>query len=196
MCSPTFVEMETFYPASQEEWRQWLKEHHDKKQSIWLICYKMKSGKPSISWSNAVDEALCFGWIDSTRKTVDHETFIQFFTRRKPKSVWSKINKEKVRRLIDEGLMAPAGYESIERAKQNGSWETLDEVEDLTIPADLEAGFQARPGSLDYFLSLSKSVRKSILQWLILAKRPETRQKRMSEIAELAAEKRKPKQFG
>ncbi|HPI07818.1 MAG TPA: YdeI/OmpD-associated family protein [Saprospiraceae bacterium] len=188
--------METFYPASQEEWRQWLKEHHDKKQSIWLICYKMKSGKPSISWSNAVDEALCFGWIDSTRKTVDHETFIQFFTRRKPKSVWSKINKEKVRRLIDEGLMAPAGYESIERAKRNGSWETLDEVEDLTIPADLEAGFQARPGSLDYFLSLSKSVRKSILQWLILAKRPETRHKRMSEIAELAAEKRKPKQFG
>lgn len=150
---------------------------------------------PTLSWSEAVDEALCFGWIDSTRKTIDEEKFIQFFSKRKPNSVWSKINKEKVQRLIDERLMTPAGYESIERAKQNGSWAILDDVEELIIPNDLEKEFKTKLGSKDFFLSLSKSVRKSILQWLTLAKQQETRQKRMSEIAELASQKLKPKQF-
>ena len=188
-------EVETFYPMSRQEWRAWLQEHHDKKQSIWLMAYKKKTGIPTISWSESVDEALCFGWIDSTKKTVDAEKFIQFFTRRKPKSVWSKVNKEKIERLIDEGLMTKAGFECIERAKQNGSWTTLDEAEELNIPNDLETAFQTIPGSEDFFLSLSKSARKAILQWLILAKRPETRQNRVNEIVELAGQRRKPKQF-
>ncbi len=187
--------LETFCPASQQEWRQWLNENHHSKQSVWLVYYKKKSGMPTISWSQAVDEALCFGWIDSTKKSIDHETFMQFFSKRKPTSVWSKINKEKIQRLSDEGSITPAGYKSIETAKQNGSWIILDEVEKLIIPKDLEKEFKAKPGSKDFFLSLSNSVKKMILQWLLLAKQQETRQKRIKEIAELASQKLKPKQF-
>ncbi|WP_264537676.1 YdeI/OmpD-associated family protein [Flavobacterium sp. N1736] len=186
---------ETFYPKNQKDWRDWLEKNHDSKQSIWLVCYKKQANKPTIAWSDAVDEALCFGWIDSTRKSIGDNTFIQFFTRRKPNSVWSKINKAKIERLISDGLMQKAGYDCIEKAKENGSWTILDEVEELTIAEDLEKEFEVNPGSKEYFMSLSKSVKKAILQWLVLAKRPETRQKRITEIAALAAQKRKPKQF-
>ncbi|MCE3294407.1 MAG: hypothetical protein K0R65_121 [Crocinitomicaceae bacterium] len=186
----------TFYPSSKQEWRKWLEKNHDKEQSVWLICYKMKSGVPTISWSDAVDEALCFGWIDSTRKTRDEDSFIQFFTRRKAKSNWSKINKDKVKRLIEEKKMMPAGYASIETAKENGSWNILDEVEELSIPDDLEKAFKNHPGSKDFFLSLSKSVRKMMLYWIVSAKRPETKEKRISEIVEAAGKKQKLKRFG
>lgn len=188
-------ETETFYPASREAWRKWLKKNHASKQSIWLVQYKQKSSKPTITWSEAVEEALCFGWIDSTRKTIDEEKFIQFFGRRKPNSTWSKINKEKIKRLIDEGFMTKAGHASIETAKQNGSWSILDEVEELKIPKDLAKEFKTQPGSREFFLSLSRSVKKSMLQWITLAKRPETRQKRIAEIAAYAGKKLKPKQF-
>lgn len=189
------TEKETFYPTSQKDWREWLQENHNSKQSIWLICYKKQANKPTINWSDAVDEALCFGWIDSTRKSIGDDAFIQFFTKRKPNSVWSKINKAKIERLIQDGLMQSAGYEIIEKAKENGSWIILDEVEELTIPEDLEKEFEANPGSKDFFMSLSKSVKKGILQWIVLAKRPETRQNRIKEIAILAAQNLKPKQF-
>jgi uncharacterized protein YdeI (YjbR/CyaY-like superfamily) len=188
-------DIETFCPISRQDWRQWLKENHSLKQSVWLVYYKKKSDIPTVIYTEAVDEALCFGWIDSTRISLDDDKFMQFLCKRKPKSVWSKINKEKVQRLIAEGLMTQAGYESIETAKQNGSWTILDDVEELKIPKDLANEFKNKPGAKDYFIGLSKSVRKSILQWLVLAKRPETRQKRINEIAELASHKLKPKQF-
>ncbi|MFN8343526.1 MAG: YdeI/OmpD-associated family protein [Spirosomataceae bacterium] len=188
-------EPETFCPASRQEWREWLQENHLSQSAVWLVYYKKKSNVASITWSEAVDEALCFGWIDSKAQTLDDEKFRQFFSKRKPKSVWSKINKEKIQRLTADGLIAPAGYEIIETAKQNGSWSILDEVEELVIPADLASEFETRPGSGDFFLSLSKSVRKAILQWLVLAKQPETRRKRLLEIAERAALQQKPKQF-
>ncbi len=188
-------EIETFYPSTQTEWREWLQENHLSKQSVWLIYYKKKSKIPSLSWSEAVDEALCFGWIDSTARPIDDEKYMQFFTKRKPNSVWSKINKDKVEKLIAAGKMNQAGFESIEKAKQNGSWTILDSVEELTVPKDLEAAFQANEGSKDFFMSLSKSVRKAILQWLVIAKQQTTRQKRINEIAELATQKLKPKQF-
>lgn len=187
--------IESFCPKSRQEWRMWLQEHHVLKQAVWLVYYNTKSGIASITYNEAVDEALCFGWIDSTRKSLDHERFTQFFCKRKPGSVWSKINKAKVQRLTDDGLMTPAGLNSIEIAKQNGSWNILDEVEELTIPQDLEVELKKQPKAADYFLSLSKSGRKAILQWLVLAKRPETRQNRIKEIAELASQRLKPKQF-
>lgn len=144
--------------------------------------YKKDAGVPTLSWSSAVDEALCFGWIDSTRRTLDDERFIQYYSKRKPKSVWSKINKEKVKQLIEQGLMAEAGLKSIQLAKQNGSWTALNEVEALKIPADLEAKLESTPGSKAHFMSLSKSVRKIMLLGLMQAKRPETRLKRIDEI--------------
>lgn len=187
--------IETFYPKSRQEWREWLQENHDKKQSIWLIYYKKKSNIPTIFYSEAVDEALCFGWIDSKAKSVDKDKFMQFFSRRKANSVWSKVNKEKVKRLIDEKIMTKAGYDIIETAKRNGSWTILDEAEALNIPKDLDDEFLKKPNAKKYFLSLSRSDKRNILQWLILAKRQETRQKRITEIVELADQNQKPKQF-
>jgi uncharacterized protein YdeI (YjbR/CyaY-like superfamily) len=188
-------DIETFYPASSQDWRAWLIENHNVKQSIWLVCYKKQANVPTITWSDAVDEALCFGWIDSTRKSVDSDKFIQFFTRRKPSSNWSKINKAKIERLVAEGLMTEAGLESVERAKQNGSWTILDQVEELHVPEDLLAAFEVNTGAKEYFTSLSKSVKKMLLYWVVSAKRPETRQNRINEIAVLAAQNLKPKQF-
>lgn len=175
-------EIETFCPSNRQEWRQWLQENHQSKQSVWLVYYKKKTKIPSVTWSEVVDEALCFGWIDSTAKPIDAEKYMQFITRRKPKSVWSKINKDKVQRLIDEGMMMPAGHASIEIAKQNGSWSILDEAEALIIPPDLEKEFEAQPGSKDAFLSLSKSAQKALLYGLVLAKQAATREKRIGEV--------------
>lgn len=186
---------DTFYPANRQEWRQWLAENHEKKQAVWLIFNKKQADKSRLSWSNSVDEALCFGWIDSKAKTIDENQYMQFFSKRKPKSVWSKINKEKIQRLISEGLMAPAGYAAIEVAKQNGSWSIFDEAEAMTIPDDLASALADQPVAQAFFLGLSKSARKAIMQWLVLARLPETRQRRITEIVTLAGQQQKPKQF-
>lgn len=187
--------VEIFYVANRTEWRLWLQKNHPLKQSVWLVQYNKASSKPTISWRDAVDEALCFGWIDSKKISIDKTKSHQFFSKRKAKSTWSKINKEKIAQLIDDGLMTKAGLEIIEIAKQNGSWTILDDVEELLIPKDLEEELKTREDAMVYFLSLSKSVRKAILQWLVLARRQETRQKRITEIVELAGKKQKPKQF-
>lgn len=188
-------DIETFHPKSRQEWREWLQNNYDKKTSVWLIYNKKKSNIPTVSYGEAVDEALCFGWIDSTAKPLDEEKYMQFFSKRKAKSVWSKINKDKIDRLTKEGLMTKAGFESVETAKQNGSWTILDDAEALIIPADLEIAFQKRQNARNYFLNLSRSDKRNILQWLTLAKREETRQKRIAEIVELAEQNLKPKQF-
>jgi len=177
-------ETESFYPRSRQQWRTWLAKNHDKKESVWLICYKKDSHKPSIPWSDFVDEALCFGWIDSIRKPIDHEKFMQRFSRRKPKSTWSKINKQKVKHLIKTGRMTEAGLAVIAVAKKNGYWSILDDVEELTIPEDLNRAFKKKPGSKKYFESLSRSKRRLILVGLVMTKRSETRTKRIDEIVE------------
>jgi len=186
-------DVDTYCPQSRTQWRQWLDENHLSRQSVWLVFYTKKSNIPSLSWSEAVDEALCFGWIDSTKKKINDVSFMQFFSKRKPKSNWSKINKEKVKQLIDCKKMTKQGYESIEIAKENGYWTILDEIEELIIPNDLEIAFEKHHGSKDYFLSLSKSTRKIILGWIILVGKPETRQKRIAEVVESAALNLKPK---
>ena len=188
-------ELEIFYPTNVDEWRKWLAENHQSKPAVWLVQHHKASRKSTISWSEAVDVALCYGWIDSKKIAVGESTTHQFFSKRKTKSTWSKINKDKVARLIEEGLMTKAGFDSIKIAQQNGSWTILDEVEALKIPEDLDRAFESRKGSKDFFLGLSKSAKKGILYWVISAKRPETRQKRIDEIAELAAQGKKPKQF-
>ena len=188
-------EAEVFYPKSATEWRTWLEQQHLLKSSVWVAFYSKASQKPSLTWSEAVDIALCYGWIDSKKVKIDHETSHQFFSKRKAKSTWSKINKDKVSKLIEAGLMAKAGLDSIEIAKQNGSWTILDQVEELIMPQDFEDALNARPGAREFYDSLSKSVRKMMLAWLVFAKRPETRQNRIDEIAELASKGMKPKQF-
>ncbi len=188
-------EIETFAPSTPQEWRRWLEENHQKEEAVCLIMNKKGSGKPVINWTDAVDHALCFGWIDGKRKPIDGDSFMQFYTRRKPRGTWSKINKEKIIRLIDEGLMTQAGLEVIERAKQNGSWEILDEIEEMIMPSDLKEALESRSGAMANYTGFSRSSKKSILYWLASAKRPETRQKRREQIVDLAAENLKPVQF-
>jgi len=185
--------MEKFYPQSSAEWRQWLIENHESEQSVWLILNKKSSGKSYISWSEAVDEALCFGWIDSKKQTIDEHTYQQFYCKRKAQTTWSKVNKDKVKKLIEEGKMMPAGKRAIDVAKKNGSWTIFDDVEKLIIPEDLELAFTDKPGAKEYFISLSKSNRKSMLHWIVLAKRESTRMNRINEIVDCAALKKKPK---
>ena len=188
-------DVEDYCPDDRKEWRKWLELNHNKKDAVWLICYKKKSPNHNLGWSEAVDEALCFGWIDSTKRTIDSEKYKQYFSKRKAKSNWSRINKDKVKTLIDQGLMEEEGYKSIEIAKKNDSWTILDEVEALIIPEDLEEELTNYKGSMEYFNSLSKSAKKILLYWVVSAKRRETRQKRILEIAENASKNLKPKQF-
>ncbi len=188
-------DVEDYCPYDKKDWRKWLELNRNKKDAVWLIFYKKKSPNYNLSWSESVDQALCFGWIDSTKRTIDGEKYKQYFSKRKAKSNWSKINKDKVKTLIDQGLMEEEGYKSIEIAKENGSWTILDEVEALIIPDDLKEEFANHKGSIEYFDSLSKSVKKILLYWVVSAKRKETRQKRILEIVENASNNLIPKQF-
>lgn len=188
-------EIEQFYPETKQHFREWLQKNHSTKDAVWLIFYKKHTGKPSLAWTDAVDEALCFGWIDSKGETIDNDTFRQYFCKRKPTSTWSKINKQKIEILTAKGLMADAGFKVIDIAKQNGSWAILDEAEELIVPVELEKVFCSFENSKDYFLSLSKSKKKVLLYWIALSKTDTTRQKRILEIAENAAQRQMPKQF-
>ena len=188
-------DIKEFCPSNQQEWRNWLELNHVNESAVWLVFYKKNSPNFNLSWSESVDEALCFGWIDSTKKTIDSEKFKQYFSKRKEKSNWSKINKDKIRFLKEKGLITKQGFKSIEIAKKNGSWTILDDVESLVTPKELENEFGNHPGSREYFNGLSNSAKKILLYWVISAKRKETRQKRVLEIAENASNKMKPKQF-
>ncbi len=157
--------------------------------------FRVSSQVPSVSWSEAVDEALCFGWIDSTKKSIDEERYIQYFSKRKPTSTWSKINKEKVSKLIQQGRMTDAGYETIRTAKQNGTWSIMDDIENLIIPKELKIALGENNIAKNYFESQSKSTMKGMLYWIVIAKRKETRQKRIDEIVRLASQGKRPKQF-
>lgn len=187
--------MDEFCPSNKEAWREWLEKNHEIRNFIWLIFHKKKSPNPNLTWSEAVDEALCFGWIDSVKKTIDKDRYKQYFSKRKAKSTWSKVNKDKVDCLIEQNLIMEAGYKCIEIAKSNGSWSILDEVEALVVPEDLEQAFAIQKGSKEYFEGLSKSAKKSLLYWIVSAKKTATRQKRILEVAENASKNIKPKQF-
>lgn len=189
------MEVETYCPSSRADWRKWLEENHESKQSIWLVYYRFSTKIPSISWSEAVDEALCFGWIDSTKKSIDKERYMQYFCKRKPSSTWSKVNKDKIEQLIQNNLMTNAGFESIERAKKNGTWTLMDDVEKLIVPDDLKIALNKNDNSMEFFQSQSKTIRKGMLHWVVVAKRNETRKRRIDEIARLAAKGMLPNKF-
>lgn len=183
----------TFTPRSKEDWRTWLEQNHLEADSVWLIYFKKHTGLSTVSWSETVDQALCFGWIDSLVRPIDDEKFMRLFTRRKPKSMWSKINKEKVATLIGSNLMMPAGLSVIETAKNNGSWDTLSEADNLLPPADLELAFSQNESAGNYFHQISNSDKRNLLQWLTLARTEKTRTKRITEIVDCSAKQTKPK---
>jgi uncharacterized protein YdeI (YjbR/CyaY-like superfamily) len=195
MAKKIIREPELITAGSAADWRKWLQKNHQEEDKVWLVYYKKGSGKPSVEYSDAVDEALCFGWIDSKAVGIDEEKYKQFFCKRKPTSVWSKVNKAKIEKLIAANKMTEAGFKCIEIAKQNGSWTILDAVEELIIPDDLEKLFSKAKKAKENFIAFSRTDKRNILQWIALAKRPETRLARITEVVGLAKENKKPKQF-
>lgn len=179
-------EIEEFEPRDRAAFRDWLAAHHDKKEGVWLIILK----KPhfNLSYEDAVQEALCFGWIDSVRNKLDERAFKQMITPRKAKSPWSAVNKAYVKALEAEGLMTDAGRAKIELAKENGAWSVYDAIERLEVPEDLSEALAANAAAEENFEGFAPSSLKAILWWIALAKQAETRNKRIAETVELAAQ--------
>ncbi|RBQ07956.1 YdeI/OmpD-associated family protein [Pedobacter miscanthi] len=177
-----------FYAETQLHWRQWLEKNHEKEISVWLIIYKKDASASSLPHSNAVDEALCFGWIDSLTVKRDENSRYQLFSKRKAKSNWSAINKNKALTMIEKGLMHPAGLKIIEIAKANGMWDALNDVENLVVPVDLKKEFDKNAIAFSYWEKFPKSVKKAILKWISEAKRVETRIARVTETIKLAGD--------
>jgi uncharacterized protein YdeI (YjbR/CyaY-like superfamily) len=178
--------LQEFYAKDRKSWRNWLKNNHLQYQFIWLLLHKKSSPDKSVNYEEAVEEALCFGWIDSKPRKKDEHTFLLFFSRRKPKSVWSAINKKRIVKLIADGQMMPAGLASIEIAKANGSWTSIDDVEAMIMPVELVKAFKKNKLAATNFNAFPASAKKGIFQWISSAKTDATRAKRIFETVSLA----------
>ncbi|WP_134199716.1 YdeI/OmpD-associated family protein [Meridianimaribacter flavus] len=180
-------EIEEHYFKTDSEWRTWLHKNHSLSKGIYLIFYKVEHENESMRWEEAVKVALCYGWIDSTVKSLGNGKRRQYFSPRNPKSVWSALNKRYIVDLITENLMHDAGHKTIEIAKENGSWSVLDDVENGIIPEDLQIAFNANKTAFTNYQNFAPSYKKGYLYWLNQAKREATRIKRISEIIELCS---------
>ena len=176
-------------------WRAWLRLHHRTAPGVWLVYHKKASDTPTVTYEEAVQEALCYGWIDSLVRTLDVRRYRQLFTPRKPGSTWSLANKRRVEQLIAGRRMTKAGLAKIEAAKANGSWQSRDAVETLAIPADLRRALAAEGEALRNFRGYAASLRKGMLYWLASAKRVETRTRRLARLVAYAAEHTSARQF-
>jgi len=166
-------------PESREDWRAWLEQNHATSDTIWLTYWKKSSGRQGLSYAHAVEEALCFGWIDAQVQSIDEQRYGQLFSGRKPRSVWSALNKRRLEALIADGRMAPAGLRAIELAKANGSWTSIDAIEALEVPAELEKALAKRPALKRFFDSLSPSNRKGFLYFIGIPRTPEAKARRL-----------------
>jgi uncharacterized protein YdeI (YjbR/CyaY-like superfamily) len=179
---------EHYHAAERTDWRAWLEANHATSPGVWFAYYKQSSGKRRISYAEAVEEALCFAWIDSRQNTFDAERAKLWFSPRKSRSAWSKTNKERVQRPAEQGLMPEAGLKAIEVAKQNGAWSALDAVEELRMPGDLGEALALNDAAQQNFDAFRPSAKKRIFWWIESAKRPDTRAKRIAETVSLAAQ--------
>lgn len=180
-------ELPKLYFKTDEAWRNWLHNNHAEASGVYLIFFKVGHEKDSMRWEDAVKVALCYGWIDSTVKSLGNGKRQQYFTPRNDKSVWSALNKKYIEELIARDLMHETGLKKIKIAKQNGSWTALDAVENGIIPKDLQDAFDKNPTAFKNYQNFAPSYRKSYLYWLNQAKRDVTRQKRITEIIQLCA---------
>jgi uncharacterized protein YdeI (YjbR/CyaY-like superfamily) len=186
------VEYERIHPETRAEWRDWLEAHHDRRPGVWVIQWRTATSRRRLSYEELVEEALCFGWIDSTMKKLDDERSMITMTPRRPRSVWSRSNKDRVERLIFEGRMTETGLRTVEAAKRNGSWEALDDVDAMILPDDLVAALATDERARLHFEGFTPSRRRMILYWIKSAKRTETRARRIAEAVRLAADNRSP----
>ncbi|MCW5517032.1 YdeI/OmpD-associated family protein [Muriicola sp. Z0-33] len=171
-----------YYFKNDKKWRNWLHKNHSTSNGVYLIFYKVENKEESMRWEEAVRVALCYGWIDSTVKSLGEGRRRQYFCPRKPRSVWSKLNKKHIEELIASGQMHSSGLKTIEAAKKNGSWTALDDVENGVIPEDLQKAFSSKPKAYKNFQNFTRGQKKSYLYWLKMAKREATRKKRIEEI--------------
>jgi len=180
------------YFADREEWRSWLAQNHDKKDQAWLLYYKKNSDKKGISLDESVEEAICFGWIDSKLRKIDYEKFALRFSPRKPKSVWSKINREKAEKLMLTGKMSEAGMATIKKAKASGSWENAytNRIKDA-LPFDVEEALRKNEKAWSNFQNFANSYRNMYIGWINGAKTEETRKKRIEKVVRQALQNRK-----
>lgn len=183
------------HPLTRADWRAWLAANHTRPDGVWLVTFKKATGRPRVEYGDAVEEALCFGWVDSKPGKLDADRSLLWFAPRKPGSGWSKPNKDRVERLTAAGLMTPAGLAKVDAAKRDGTWAMLDAVEALEIPPDLAAALAAAPPAADHFAAFPRSAKRGILEWIVQAKRPETRAKRVAETARLAATNERANQW-
>lgn len=172
---------------NRAEWRAWLAANHDKELSVWLVLYLKGSARSSVEISEAMEEALCFGWIDSKAKKRDKESFYLTFSPRKPQSNWSNVNKERAERMISLGLMTESGQTMIDLAKQTGTWDALTDIQNGVLPTDLFDLLSQNSVALAHFEKFAPSSKRGILEWIQHAKKPETRQRRVEETVRLAA---------
>jgi uncharacterized protein YdeI (YjbR/CyaY-like superfamily) len=186
------AEYERIHPETRADWRDWLEVHHDRSPGVWVIQWRTATGRRRLSYEELVEEALCFGWIDSTMRRLDDERSMITMTPRRPRSGWSRSNKDRVERLSLEGRMTEAGLRTVEAAKRNGSWEALDDVDAMVVPDDLVAALAADERARLHFEGFPPSTRKAILYWIKSAKRAETRARRIAETVRLAADNRSP----
>lgn len=189
------VPTNSIHPKTRAAWRSWLAENYTRTEGIWLINYKKATGKMQFDCDAAVEEALCFGWIDSKPNKLDEERSMLWFAPRKRGTGWSKLNKERVERLMEQGLLMPAGLAKIEAAKADGSWNALDAIEALEIPPDLEQALAGDDAAKQNFEAFPRSVKRGILEWIAAAKKSETRAKRIKETAQLAAQNLRANQW-
>lgn len=168
-------------------WRAWLAEHGKTKDAVFLIIYHKDSPTPSIGYKESIEHALCYGWIDSKAIKRDEESFYLTFTKRNPKSKWSTVNKERAARMIAAGLMRAEGQAMIDLAKETGAWDALEESGNAVIPDDLQKAFDDNQAAFENFDKFPPSSKRLILEWILNAKRPETREKRIAQSVEMAS---------
>jgi uncharacterized protein YdeI (YjbR/CyaY-like superfamily) len=173
--------------TSREQWRAWLAEHHAELPGIWLVTHKKSAGPQHVPYADVVEEALCFGWVDSKGLGLDEQRSMLLMTPRKRGSGWSRPNKERIERLTADGRIEPAGQAVIDRAREDGSWTALDAVENLEEPPDLVAALDADPDARRHWDAFPRSAKRAALDRIRLAKRPETRARRIAETAGSAA---------
>jgi uncharacterized protein YdeI (YjbR/CyaY-like superfamily) len=183
------------HAESAREWGDWLERHHDRDTGVWLVTWRPATGRPAPSYEEAVVEALRFGWIDSKGGKGDQERAELWFSPRRRGSAWARTNKRRIEQLERAGRLEPPGRAVIEAAKADGSWSLLDEVEDLAVPADLAAAFAEHPGAREHWDAFPPSARRAILEWIVQARRPATRAKRIAETAREAAAGRRANQW-
>ena len=180
-------EAERLHFSTAQQWRAWLAAHHTRQQGVWLVSYKRRTGKPAIEYEDAVCEALCFGWIDSTYRSLDEERGMLWWAPRRKGSLWARTNKERAARLEAEGRMTDAGRAAIEQAQSDGSWEVLTPVEALVVPDDLAVALETHPGATDQWEAFAPTAKRAYLLWIATAKREPTRAGRVIETAERVA---------